>query len=99
MRTRRASWASTRPSCWACDRKEEHRKAGGCPGLPSIQAQDDKHGKAVVQGMMRGLLEQGIMPYSASLGYICYSHTPGDMEQALKAIDNTLAHLRTMPQA
>ena len=48
---------------------------------------------------MRGLLEQGIMPYSASLGYICYSHTPGDMEQALKAIDNTLAHLRTMPQA
>ena len=64
--------------------------AGGCPGLPSIQSQDGERGQALLDGMMRGLLERGIMPYSPSLWYICHAHTAADIEQALDAIAGSI---------
>jgi glutamate-1-semialdehyde aminotransferase len=65
-------------------------RAGGCPGLPSVPAQDKERGQALLGGAMKGLLEQGIMPYSAGLWYICYSHTTGHIERTLDIIDEIL---------
>jgi len=72
-------------------------QAGGCPAVPSLlnfTTEDEERNQARLRDCMKELLRRGIMPYSGTCWYLCFSHTEEDIENTLQAIRETLEVVR-----
>jgi len=79
------------------ERMDLDLQAGGCPATPSLLSfvgDDEERNQARLTDCLKELLRRGIMPYSGTCWYLCFSHTEEDVENTLQAIGETLEVVR-----